>query len=118
MTLQNDILKIETKFIESIPGKPNFNEEYRQKSEKFINRIAHSKIESLSLPIPEDMKDALVDLIVRMQLLHIKGDEKLDNDMLLMIERLGDIVGDPDADFSKFELDFAPADNFLEIELR
>lgn len=118
VTLQNNTLQIETKFVESIPSKLNLEEEYFQKAEKAINRIAYSKIESLSLPIPMELKDVFVDLIVKMQLLHIKGDEKLDKDMLQMIERLSKIVGDPDADYSSFELDFPPADNFLEIELR
>ena len=36
---------------------------------------------------------------------------------LEIIEQLSDLVGDPDADFSSFSLDFPPADNFLEIEL-
>ena len=117
MTLQNNILKIETKFVASIPGKPNLNQEYQLKTEKTINRIAHSKIESMSLPIPPDMKDAVVDLIVKMQLLHMKGDEKLDKDMLQMIERLSNIIGDTNADFSSFELDFPPTDNSLEIAL-
>jgi hypothetical protein len=47
----------------------------------------------------------------------MKGDEKIDNEMLQLIQRVNNLVGDPDADFSSFELDFPPADNFLEIEL-
>jgi hypothetical protein len=47
----------------------------------------------------------------------MKGDEKMDTEMRQMIEKLRVLVGDPDADFSSFELDFPPADNFLEIEL-
>lgn len=117
MTLQNNKLTIETEFVESIPGKPNLKEEYRQKTDEIIRRVASSKIKSMSLPIPGDMKNAMIDLIVKMQLLHMKGDEKIVPEMLQMIERFRKLADDPDADFSTFELDFPPADNFLEIEL-
>lgn len=117
LTLQNNILSIETKFVESIHGKTNLKEMYRQKAEEITRRAAQSKINSMSLPIPADMKDAVVDLLVKMQLLHMKGDEKLDEEMLQLIKRINNIIGDPDADFSSFELDFHPADNSLEIVL-
>jgi hypothetical protein len=117
MTLQNNVLSIETRFVEAIPGKSNLKEDYRLKIEQIARRAAQTKINSMSLPIPADMKDAVVDLLVKMQLLHMKGDEKVDDEMLQLIERVNKLVGDPDADFSSFELDFPPADNFLEIIL-
>ena len=117
MTLQNDVLNIETKFVESIPGKPNLQEEYRLKTEQITHRAAQSKINSMSLPIPSEMKDAVVDLLVKMQLLHMKGDEKIDDEMLQLIKGINKLIGDPNADFSTFKLDFPPGDNFLEIVL-
>lgn len=117
MTLQNNVLSIETRFVEAIPGKSNLKEDYRLKIEQIARRAAQTKINSMSLPIPADMKDAVVDLLVKMQLLHMKGDEKVDDEMLQLIERVNKLEGDPDADFSSFELDFPPADNFLEIIL-
>ena len=71
----------------------------------------------MDLPIPSEMKKAVIDLIVKMQLLHMKGDEKLDNEMLQMIVVLRELVGDTDADSTTFELDFPPDDNSLEIKL-
>ena len=85
MTLQNKKLTIESVFIESIPGNPNLQEEYRIKTEQIANRIAHSKIESMSLPIPEEIKNTLIDFMVKMQILHMKGDEVMDAEMLQMI---------------------------------
>ena len=117
MTLQDKKLTIETVFIDSIPSNPKLQEEYRLKTEKIARRIAYSKIESMSLPIPEEMKNTLIDLIVKMQILHMKGDEKMDDEMLKIIEQLNELVGDPNADFSSFKLDFPPADNFEVIEL-
>ena len=117
MTLQNKKLTIESFFIDSIPGNPNLQEDYRLKTEKIANRLARSKVEAMSLPIPKGIKDTLINLIVKMQILHMKGDEKMDAEMLQMIEQLNELVGDPNADFSSFKLDFPPADNFLEIEL-
>lgn len=117
MTLHNNKLNIESYFIDSIPGKPNLQEEYRIKSKKIGGRIAQSRINSMSLPIPDNLKELLIDLMVKMQILHMKGDEKVDNEMQQMIEQLGDVLGDPNADTDSFELDFPPADNFVEIEL-
>lgn len=117
MTLSDNVLKIETKLVESILGKPCIQKKYLQKTEELTRRIAQSKINSLALPIPLNMEEALVDLLVKMQLLHLKGDEKIDNEMLQLIKHINELIGDPDADFSSFELDFHPADNSLEIVL-
>ena len=117
MTLHHNKLNIESYFIDSIPGKPNLQEEYRLKSEKIGHRIAQSKINFMSLPIPDNLKEILINLMVKMQILHMKGDEKVDDEMQQMIEQLSDILGDKNADTDTFELDFPPADNFVEIEL-
>ena len=117
MTLENNKLNIESYFIDSIPGNPNLQEEYRIKSENIGRRIAQSKINSMSLPIPSELKDTLIELMVKMQVLHMKGDEKMDAEMKEMIEQLKELLGDPDADIDSFKLDFPPADNFVEIEL-
>ena len=117
MTLQNKVLSIESKFVETIPGKPNLKGEYRQKTEEIARRSAQAKINSMSLLIPLDMKSAVIDLLVKMQILHMEGDEKVDDEMLQLIKRVNKLVGDPNADFSSFDLDFPPADNTLEIVL-
>lgn len=117
MTLQNKVLSIESKFVETIPGKPNLKGEYRQKTEEIARRSAQAKINSMSLLIPLDMKSAVIDLLVKMQILHMGGDEKVDDEMLQLIKRINKLVGDPNADFSSFDLDFPPADNTLEIVL-
>jgi predicted phosphodiesterase len=117
MTLQNKVLSIESKFVETIPGKPNLKGEYRQKTEEIARRSAQAKINSMSLLIPLDMKSAVIDLLVKMQILHMGGDEKVDDEMLQLIKRINKLVGDPNADFSSFDLDFPPADNTIEIVL-
>ena len=71
----------------------------------------------MSLLIPLDMKSAVIDLLVKMQILHMGGDEKVDDEMLQLIKRINKLVGDPNADFSSFDLDFPPADNTIEIVL-
>ena len=117
ITLEKNKLNVESYFIDSIPGKPNLQEEYRKKSEKIGRRIAQSRINSMDLPMPNNLKDILTDLIVKMQVLHMKGDEKVDNEMQQMIEKLGDVLGNSNANTDSFKLDFPPADNFVEIEL-
>lgn len=117
ITLKENKLNVESYFINSIPGKPNLQEEYRNKSEKIGQRIAQSKINAMALPIPDNLKKILIDLMVKMQIVHMKGDEKMDNEMQQMIEQLGDILDNSSANADMFELDFPPADNFVEIEL-
>lgn len=117
ITFEDNKLNIESYFIDSIPGKPNLQEEYRLKSEKIGRRIAQSKINSMQLPIPSDLKDTLIDLMVKMQILHMKGDEKVDDEMQQMINQLSELLGNTNADIDSFKLDFPPADNFVEIEL-
>ena len=117
MTLHNNVLNIATEFVESTPNNSNLKEEYHLKTEKMVTRLAQAKINSMSLPIPTKMNNVVVNLIVKMQLLHMKGDEELDEEMLLMVDQLNRLIGDPNADFSSFKLDFPPADNFLEIVL-
>ncbi len=117
ITLDKNKLNIKTKFIESIPGKPKLNEEYLLKTEEIVRRVAQTKINSMPVPVPDDTKDAMVDMLVKMQLLHMKGDEKMDAEMLELIKRVNKLMGNPNEDFSTFELDFPPADNFLEIVL-
>ena len=117
MTLQNNKLNIESYFIDTIPGKSNLQEEYRLKSEEIGRRIAQSKINAMDLSMPNNLKDILVELMVKMQILHMKGDEELDAEMYEMIKQLSEIIGDPNADIDSFKLDFPPADNFVEIEL-
>ena len=117
MTLQNNKLNIESYFIDTIPGKSNLQEEYRLKSEEIGRRIAQSKINAMELPMPNNLKDILIELMVKMQILHMKGDEKMDAEMYEMIKQLSEIIGDSNADIDSFKLDFPPADNFVEIEL-
>ena len=117
IALQDNKLDVESYFIDSIPGKPNLQEEYRLKSEKTARRLAQSKINSMALPIPADLKSTLIDLVVKMQMLHMKGDEKMDVEIKQMINQLSELIGDPNADFDSLSLDFPPADNFVVIEL-
>lgn len=117
MTLENNKLNIESYFIDSILNNRNLQKEYRNKSEKIGRRIAQSKINAMDLPIPTDLKNTLTELLVKMQILHMKGDEKVDNEMKQMIEQLNELLGGTEADINSFELDFPPADNFVEIEL-
>lgn len=111
MELRNDSLNISTRFVESIPLKPNLAEEYRIKLEKRTRAIANAKISGLGFGIIEKNIEALVNVIVKMNLDHVRGDETLDAEMIQFIERFGYIMGDDGFDFEHFKLDYPPADN-------
>lgn len=117
MNLKNDSLQISTRFVESVPSKPNLAEEYKLKLEQRTRAVANAKLNSFGFGIIEENKEALVDLIVKMNLDHVRGDEVVDAEMVRFIERFGYILGDDGFDFEHFKLDYPPADNNTVINL-
>jgi hypothetical protein len=54
------------------------------------------------------------DVLSKVFVLHLFGDEQLDDDLRSAITNLSDVMGDP-VDLNDIELDFYPADNNIEI---
>lgn len=115
--LNDDSLSIDTRFVTSIPGNSDFVEVYRSKLETMTRRVAERRVESLGIPLSKEIIDTLIDVIVKMNLMHVSGDEKPDMVMQEAI-RLFALQMGSDFDMESFSLDFPPEDNKVVIPFR
>lgn len=116
MTLEDDSLSINSHFITAIPSEPSLGEKYQRKLEVMTRGAAKKRLEGLGMPISNESVEALVDLIVKLNLIHVKGDETLDPEIMSVIRNFASVMG-VDAVFEEFSLDFPPQDNTITISL-
>lgn len=117
MELNDDTLNIDTRFVSSLPGNGDFIEKYRNQLETITRRVAKNRIGNLGIPLPSATREALVELIVKMNLMHVKGDEVLDEETERILNHFAELLEGEEFD-SNFSLDYPPADNTLTINLR
>lgn len=117
MTVSDSTLSIETRFVDTLHGKPNFVEDYQQKLEVLTRRVAKHKIQQMGIPMPNEALETLTELIVGLQLIHVKGDEVIDAKMMSLIQQFADQMGS-DFDAEGVVFDFPPEDNNIVIPLR
>lgn len=117
MTLEGKRLAIDTHLIKSISGIPDLQEKYRLKMEIFARKAIGAQLAHMSIPISDDAREALVELLTQIDILHVGGDEQLDDSTRKAVRQFAEILGDDDFDIESFQLDFPPADNRLVIEL-
>lgn len=117
MKLSDSDLSIDTRFITSIPGKPNLSEEYSRKLETITGRVARNRLKSLGIPFSEEMMKVLTDLIVKLNISHVKGDEKPDPEVIEAVRAFALFLGN-EVNEKEYSFDFPPADNKLIIEFR
>lgn len=117
MELEKDNLAIDTRFVTSVPGNRDLAKTYQQKLESLTRKVAEERINGLGLSMPNESRTALIDVIVKLNLLHVKGDEKLSQIMETAIRLFADQMGG-EADLALFNFDFPPEDNRTVIPLR
>jgi hypothetical protein len=115
MNLTDSTLSIDTRFVTSTPTNVNLESEYRDKLEALTNKVADNRLNNLGVPIPPNIKDILREMIVKLYLAHVKGDEVADNELLEMIESFASLLGNEVQD-EDYTFDFPPEDNKLIIE--
>ena len=118
ITLDGKSLSIETSFIDSIPGIPDLQEKFRKKMETIIRKGIKTRLQQAEIPIAADAREALIELLTHINILHLKGDEVLDENTLHSIKQFATLMDSEDFDIESFQLDFPPADNKLEINLK
>lgn len=116
MRMDDGNLYVETHFVKDLPGNPGFREESRQRLESISRRVAKSKLNALGMPLPTATMEALVDVIVKLNMMHVCGDEKPDPEMELAIRMFASLLGD-EAEIEEFTFDFPPGDNNIVIPL-
>lgn len=116
MELRDDSLSIDTRFITTLPGKPDFAAEYRAKLEDLTRQTAKNRLHGLGLPMEMDTFDALLGLMVKLNIMHVRGDEKNDQEMRMLMGLFASQLGS-DADTDNFLFDFPPEDNKVVIKV-
>ena len=122
MELNDGRLSIDTRFVTTIPGNSHLEVEYRAKREAIARQMATSRLKRLEMSMPEETREVLVELIVRLSLLHARGDEQPDEAMTEAIRAFADLLGgealvSDEAEMEPFMFDFPPEDNRLIIDL-
>jgi hypothetical protein len=77
-------------------------------------RVAERRLKGLGFPIPDELMPLLTDLIVKLNLEHVKGDEKADPEMMRALQLFASYLGD-EVDLQNFSFDFPPEDNHVTI---
>lgn len=116
--IDGNTLTIDSHFIQSVEGVPNLQEKYQEKMERYAKASAEAQLSRLKIPLAEETRRALADLLSRINILHVAGDEKVDAETTEAIQKLAESVGDENFDAKSFQLDFAPADNHLTLSLK
>lgn len=117
LNLYGNELSVTSHFVDKTAKLTDIQNKYRKKLEKISHRMIASKIKNLNIPISEEVKQPLIDLLVKMSLLHVAGDEQMDDEVLHLVENFAKATGDDDFDAKNFSLDFYPSDNNLTIVL-
>lgn len=110
MELEGDKISIDTRYVTSIPGNNNLEDTARKRLEMVTSRMAKNKLNASGLPIPEMMKNNLHELIVELYLVHVRGDEVLNENLQEMIKHFAEMMG-VEAESESFAFDFPPEDN-------
>ena len=117
MMLGDNKLSIDSRFVTSIPGNSDLTGLYKDKLETITRQVTERRLEELRIPMSPETFNAFSDVIVKLHLIHVKGDERPYPAMKLAIRLFADQMGS-EFDLKSVEFDFPPEDNRLEIPLR
>ncbi|MBK5195184.1 MAG: metallophosphoesterase [Proteiniphilum sp.] len=117
MILDECNLSVDTRFVDKIPGHAAFEEESRQRLEMITRRVAKGKLIAMGMPLPATTMEAFTDVIVKLYMMHVRGDEKPDQEMERAIRMFASLLGD-EAEIDEFTFDFPPGDINVVIPLK
>lgn len=117
MMLGDNKLSIDSRFVTSIPGKSDLTTIYKDKLESMTRQVTERRLKELEIPMSPEAFKAFTDVIVKLHLMHVKGDERPYPAMKLAIRLFADQMGS-EFDLRSVEFDFPPEDNRLVIPLR
>lgn len=109
-------LKISTKNITSIPSNLNLAEDNRNTMFQRGRSIAMGKIRSMGMQLPDVTLSLMADMIGKIFVMHLAGDEVVDDELKKTIKQLSkELDSSVPVPVDNLELDFYPADNNVEI---
>ncbi len=111
MLLQHGRLSVNTHFVTSIPGNTEFESESRRRLEAITRRTARNRLNNISgLPFPDEIREHLTEMIVQLNLMHVRGDEA-NNPRLQQSIALFEALMGAEAETDSLVFDFPPVDN-------
>lgn len=109
-------LKISTKNITSIPSNLNLAEDNRNTMFQRGRSIAMGKLRSMGMQLPDVTLSLMADMIGKIFVMHLAGDEVVDDELKKTIKQLSkELDSSVPVPVDNLELDFYPADNNVEI---
>ncbi len=114
MALAEGGLEVESRFVTSLPDNNNLEEEARERLEAVTRHMAEGRVKGSGLPLPEELVPLITDLIVKLNLKHVKGDETADPELMMALRMFASFLGN-ESDVKDFSFDFPPEDNNVVI---
>ena len=109
-------LKISTKNVTSIPSNLNLAEGNRNTMFQRSRSLAMGKIRSMGIQLPEATFTLMADMIGKIFVMHLAGDEVVDDELKKTLKQLSkELDSSVPVPVNNLELDFYPADNNVEI---
>ena len=109
-------LNISTKNVTSIPSNLNLAEDNRNTMFQRGSSIAMGKIRSMGMQLPDVTLSLMADMIGKIFVMHLAGDEVVDDELKKTIKQLSkELDSSVPVPVDNLELDFYPADNNVEI---
>ena len=114
ITMDDTDLSMDTRFVHTIPGNTAFEEESRQRLDAITRRVARGRLNGLGMLLTESAKESLIDVMVQLNRMHVRGDEKTGPEMEAAIRQFASLMGD-EAAMEEFTFDLPPEDNKVVI---
>ena len=118
INLKDNELSINTRFVKSIPENPDLWDEYSKKQENYVRNSTSGKFKNMGIQFPQEIMNALTEVIVQVNLMHMTGDEQVTPEMATALSLMTTLLDIPESDTTDFELDFPPGDKKLTILLK
>lgn len=113
--LYPDRMNIKTKNVTATPDNPNLAVEDKQRMSVLSEARASQMLKRTGLDLPEETLKPFVNVLSQIFLLHLYGDEVMDDKLMSAMKKLSQTTESP-IDLEDMELDFPPADNNVTLE--
>ena len=109
-------MTISTKNVTAIPNNPNLAEENKAIMQERGRYIAKNKLKSMGMQLPDSTLSLMTDMIGRIFVMHLAGDEIVDEELKKTMKQLAkDLDSSVPVPVNNIVLDFYPADNNVKI---
>lgn len=118
LELEEKELNVRSYFIDKIPDNRDFRAKHKINLEQKARKLITAKLNEMSFLKRSDFIEALTDILTKISMMHVEGDEYVDLEMFAMIKLWISILGGDITDMNELIFDFPPADNNLKIVLQ